>query len=1105
MPDKKTLGKQRFYRSVRLELDLQDPTALNGYSITPQVLQVLHRVEEGLRPGSGERAITLTGPYGTGKSAFAVFLASLFGRFSPAADAAWAMLSEYDSQLASRLRDSLGGLGLLPITLTARRFGLRVCLTEAMLRAAKNLPSSEASSITGTLERDLNSSSADSRNVVNRVAELCAAAVKTGVYGGLLVLLDELGKTLEYSARHAEDDIFLLQELAELASRSSDQPMLLVGILHQAFEQYAEYLDTSSRREWSKVQGRFSDIAFLEPPEQQMRLAARAVASPEQPNWECDRGLLLVADALVKIGAAPPGLNPGELRELSARAFPLHPTVLITLPHLFRRFGQNERSLYAYLLSCEPFSMQDLLRRRGPVPIRLADLFDYFSANFSSTLHHYPSSRRWFEALTTLERAQDLSSTELQVLKSIAVLTVLGEVPYLRASENFIALAVSDQTSCPDVAVALARLREHSFTVLRRFNKSYRIWEGSDIDIEALLEEGKRRTSGLLPVVQSLSKHLPRQPLAARRHSHEMGALRFMEVTYIDVDSLGGELPSPEQADGLVLCCLPGSAAEADAFRDFAASPQVAGRADVLIAVPQEVWGMKEATAELHALHWAWENTPELQSDRVARRELAEHTAAVERELERRLGRLLDHRPEPYGCHCTWFYRGHQRSVSTPRDVAGLLSDVMDTVYPLSPRIRNELINRRKLSSAAAAGRRTLVERMLSRAEYPSLEMTGYPPERSMYESVLLRTGIHRKESSGKWSFGPPPPDDPVGLRPVWQAMENMVFDSPSQPCQLEQLQAALKAPPFGVMAGVIPMLVCAFMLAYADEATLYREGTFLPEPGIADYEVMMRRPELFAIGGSRVKGIRVLVVERMACGLGVRPATVPVVRGLFRMVSSLPEHSWRTQRLSPRVKAVREAFERARSPEQLLFHDLPLVLGESPLDGQEILEPGRVERLFEELNSSLMEWSRVTPLAIVAARDRFLCACGLPVGESGWTTLRALARSLVGKPLDSALLTFVDRLTAGHDDATVLEGVLALVSGRPPRKWTDRDEDNFVSQAAIMAEQFNQAAEIHGGLTPDEGDWSQKLTAHLREQLPHDVPPRVVRAALRRLLEESQ
>ncbi len=66
---------------------------------------------------------------------------------------------------------------------------------------------------------------------------------------------------------------------------------------------------------------------------------------------------------------------------------------------------------------------------------------------------------------------------------------------------------------------------------------------------------------------------------------------------------------------------------------------------------------------------------------------------------------------------------------------------------PDAPRIQNELVNRRSLSSAAAAARMRLIERMFSNASEPLLGMdpAKKPPEMSMYLSVLQNTGLHQK------------------------------------------------------------------------------------------------------------------------------------------------------------------------------------------------------------------------------------------------------------------------------------------------------------------------------------------------------------------------
>ena len=58
--------------------------------------------------------------------------------------------------------------------------------------------------------------------------------------GGLMVLIDEMGKFLE-SAAYDSSDIYFFQQLAEIASRS-DNRLVVVGVLHQAFDEYAHRL-----------------------------------------------------------------------------------------------------------------------------------------------------------------------------------------------------------------------------------------------------------------------------------------------------------------------------------------------------------------------------------------------------------------------------------------------------------------------------------------------------------------------------------------------------------------------------------------------------------------------------------------------------------------------------------------------------------------------------------------------------------------------------------------------------------------------------------------------------------------------------------------------
>ena len=92
---------------------------------------------------------------------------------------------------------------------------------------------------------------------------------------GLLIVIDELGKFLEYAARHENEDIFLLQGLAEHAHQATHGKLLLFVLLHQSFEQYGRNLGSQLKNEWAKIQGRYQTMPFVETIEQSLHIMAQ--------------------------------------------------------------------------------------------------------------------------------------------------------------------------------------------------------------------------------------------------------------------------------------------------------------------------------------------------------------------------------------------------------------------------------------------------------------------------------------------------------------------------------------------------------------------------------------------------------------------------------------------------------------------------------------------------------------------------------------------------------------------------------------------------------------------------------------------------------------
>ncbi|MCX6376839.1 MAG: hypothetical protein NTU88_12540, partial [Armatimonadetes bacterium] len=443
------------------------------------------------------------------------------------------------------------GKGFLPVVITARRAPAALCLTEGIRDSASSIKASLAGPIIAESKsfiKDVRKGMiADSRRIVSLLAQLAAAARASG-YSGLLFMIDELGKLFEFAARMPQKaDVFVLQEIAEQSSRSGGFPTLFLGFLHQSFEEYGQHLDSLTRKEWAKIHGRFEDVAFLEPADQIVRMISAAITWVGSPMpHELTKNLRHIAKICADGGMCPPGMRKGEFEDICLQTYPLHPSTLVALPFIFRRFAQNERSLFSYLSSLEPGGFQDYLRTHTP-------------------LH-------------------------CELVKTIGVLGALGEFSPLSATDTMIAASVGDSAGMPaDIRDGIRALEGLSILTYRRFNKTYRIWEGSDVDIDERVAEGERQLRGRIDLASSIQQNLASRPVVARRHSLQTGSLRYFSTAYSDDPADAPHRLSPsEGAAGHVLVCLSHSPSSLQAFRDLASSTH-AERHDVVFAIPQQI------------------------------------------------------------------------------------------------------------------------------------------------------------------------------------------------------------------------------------------------------------------------------------------------------------------------------------------------------------------------------------------------------------------------------------------------------------------------------------------------------------------------------------
>lgn len=1066
-----TLGN-RFLRSANLDRDFQDPSALSGYVLTDFTRSCLARVAGGLKPGSSQRAWRMTGDYGCGKSSFALLLAHTLAGHGP-------RLPPHLRKAVALKTVSADAARLVPVLVTCSRQPLGLSILKSLLvaleQAYDKVPNlKQAARIRRLIEcEDGPTDDQIFQSVVNTNSQIVEDRKGTG----LLLVIDELGKFLEFAAMQPQrQDVFLLQRLAEAASRSGGKPLFVVSLLHQGFNAYAENLNQSAQREWEKIAGRFEELVFSQPVEEVANLAASALNVKTQhiPRPLGER-LNSYMQQTRDLGWFGPGKGK-TLPSLAGRIYPLHPTVIPVLIRTFRRFGQNERSLFSFLLSTEPFGLQAFSANRpcGGGLYRLHDFYDYVRANFGHRLAGQSYRSHWNLIDSTIDSFATEDEMDINLLKTVGILNLLNDGDLLPTKES-VTVALDGPAPYTRTAInaAIEKLH-HGKRVLydRGRARGLCLWPHTSVDLERAYEDAYRAVECPGQVATAIKDYLQPRPIVARRHYIETGNLRHFEVRYCPMEELPGMVvQASPTSDGLIIVPLCETPGDRDFAIGFAKGSHFKRESNCLIAIPKELGSLATLVQEVQRWDWILANTPELNADKFAREEASRQKSAADLQLQKRVQSCIGFNRSSGEMSLEWFLMGHRITVNNARDLLRELSNILDVTYPLAPRVHNELINRRSLSSAAAAARMRLIERMFGSAESELLGMAPEkkPPEMSIYLSALRITGLHRKHGE-KWVIGEPEPgaDEKYRIRPALELMGRMIRDRPDGRVNISALFAELRKPPYGCRDGLIPILLTVFAIAHRRDIAFYRDGTFLRELGAEDMLVLTKAPEKFDIQYCKIDGVRAEVFEKLLAVLEVKVnqeqevELLDVVRNLCLFVAGLPAYALNTKSISPTALSVRGAILNAREPSKLLFHDLPEACGFTPITPDRNAEKSALA-FADVLKRAIDDLRAAFPELQERLRKRLRDAFDIPGNFQQFrNTLAARAEATVLGIHEPKLRAFCLRLMDDNlPESDWFESLGSFLTLKPPSRWHDADEDIFGVELVQCAARFYRVESI--------------------------------------------
>ena len=1027
---------RRFLRSIRIDTDLGETIALEGFICPQSSADVLATMARHVAE-TGQGAFTWTGPYGSGKSSLVVALAALLnGNTGLQKQAARLFGRKLSGHIHRTMPPGTKGWRVVPVV--GRRDDPVTVIGEALHK----------SEIVSRRPRG----GWSEQKLIDTLVD--AAVEKPRTHGGLILFIDEMGKFLEAAAQDGSD-IYVLQQLAEAASRSGGR-LLIVGILHQAFEEYSNRLSHEMRDEWAKIQGRFIDLVVNTTGEEQIKLISRAIESDP-----CPRKFHPLATTVAKFARRERTGDAEQLASMLEACWPLHPVVACLLgPISRRRFGQNQRSIFGFLNSSEPHGFQDFLNTASADALYGADrLWDYLRANLEPSILASPDGHRWALAAEALERCEAIGSNELHIclLKTIAVIDLFKERSGLVARFELLRNCYPGETA-KTLEKTLSDLDTWSFTTFKKFLGAHAIFAGSDFDID-------RAVRGALNEIDEIDftelKSLAGlQPILAKRHYHDTGALRWFDVNIVPVSELervAAEFSPENGAIGQFLLAIPTEGeSQKHAEKLCRKAARYSDTWDIVVGISKRSWAIVPLARELFALDSVSNDHPELAGDSVARREVSARLAALQALLETEFHKTFD--------NAFWFRKSRQPKHLRQADLNSIASELADKRFNACPCLHNELLNRHKPSSNAIAAQNILLRNMVLNEGMDRIGIDGFPAEGGLFASILEKTNLYVREDKG-WCFVSPTgrDDDPCRLTPVWQKALDLVKQNANRTVTISELFDEWRKPPYGVKDGLMPILAVAFILSQRDKLAVYREGIFRARFDDVDVDYLAKDAGAIQLRWMNLTDVSRRLLSDMAKVVRTLDSTnelahlkpIDVARGLVAIFHRLPQWTRRTMRLSANAVHVRKIFNRANDPNKFLFDDLPGTLGEDISSAK-----GRnLGRIVASVRGGLEELVHAYPEMLNRLRDIMLAELQVSnASPESLAELRERAENIKQLAGDFRLDAFVVRLAAFEDTNESFEGVASLAANKPPRDWIDPDLDRAAIELAEMAQKFVRA-----------------------------------------------
>ena len=575
--------------------------------------------------------------------------------------------------------------------------------------------------------------------------ESVAKALKGKGYSGIYVVYDEFSKYLEANITETSlSETKMLQDFAEKCNRSGELQLHLMLISHKEIANYIDKLPKEKVNGWRGVSERFKHIHLNNNFSQTYEIIS-SVIQKDGFLWNefCKQHKRAFQDIVEKYETHSIfKRDSSEITTAIYGCYPLHPVSTFILPRLSELIAQNERTLFTFLSAAGVSTLPAYLERYDDDfvdPITPDVIYDYFDPLLKKEVYISGIHDNYVLSATVLENFP-AGTLEAKIIKTISLIYMLAQFERLKPTRGEIIDIFSVSYTREEIGAAIDNLIEKDLVIyLKKSNDFLKIKQTSGVDIWQKIRDYQEASVNKSVVKEVLNKANFDNYIYPSRYNDEREMIRFFSFVFVSEDEVrldtDWNIKSVEiKADGVVFAVIPNSEESIPELKKILLASSIDCNRQIFI-LPKHFTEITNIIHEYEAVSYLRDMAEDVPV-------LFDEYDVIYDDLREVIREFIAVYTQPEKNKAVYICQGVQEKIHRKADLTERISKICYNLFPDTPIINNEAVNRNGITSIAKNSRNKIVAALLRNQLDSNLGFVGSGQEVSIMRSTLIRTGI---------------------------------------------------------------------------------------------------------------------------------------------------------------------------------------------------------------------------------------------------------------------------------------------------------------------------------------------------------------------------